>query len=149
MRTVFLDANIYFSGALNPEGGSGFIIALAEKKTFFRVASSQYVINEALKNLKRKTSPAHATSFLRALTAIEPKISDPPDASQEILDIINAKDAPILHAAIVARADTLVTLDRKHFFDPAVLAYAAAHRLSVQTPKEFLQAFLREHGDKK
>jgi predicted nucleic acid-binding protein len=63
-------------------------------------------------------------------------VNDPPaDASSAWEPLIEAKDAPILAAALAARADRLVTLNSKHF-TPTVAARAG---IVIQTPAAFIQ----------
>ncbi len=52
--------------------------------------------------------------------------------------LIDPSDAPILAAASAARADYLVTWDRKHFMTKGPRALS---RPKVMTPGEFLQEF--------
>ena len=74
-------------------------------------------------------------SFVKDLGPL--MVEDPPfELVEEAAKMVNSKDAPILAAAQRARADYLVTLDKKHFLK-------ARHKLEfsppVVTPEEFLR----------
>lgn len=49
--------------------------------------------------------------------------------------MIEAKDTPILAAAVLAKPDRFVTLNTKHFTE----AVAQASGLTIRTPAEFIQ----------
>jgi len=109
-----LDANVLFSAALRPRD---------REYAFFRIAreggcallASAYALGEARNNLASKTP--HALSRLEGLVPLLEIVLEP---STEMMALataegLPAKDAPILAAAMVARAELLVTGDRRHF----------------------------------
>ena len=51
------------------------------------------------------------------------------------IDIIKAKDAPILSAALLAKADRLLSLNTKDFTQKV----AERTGITIQTPSEFIQ----------
>lgn len=75
--------------------------------------------------------------FNQLLAVIDVEIiSDPtPDEIVRWAAIIEAKDAPILAAAVLAAADRLLTLNTKDF----TLEVAVQSGLVIQTPGEFVQ----------
>ncbi|MBA4320340.1 MAG: hypothetical protein C0412_18235, partial [Flavobacterium sp.] len=65
---------------------------------------------------------------------------DPPEKEiEKFIDIIDFKDAPILTAAIKYKTGYLITLDKKHFLNQKVLEFARDKKISILTPKEFLE----------
>ena len=144
MIRVFLDANVYFAGFVSPQGGSAFILKLARRKKI-RLLARRIVLKEADRNLRRKTQPQTAKAFRRFLreTKIEilPSPADTHLAHYEAL--IHPKDTVILGAALEAQVDFLVTLDRRHFLTPQVLAKQG--RTKILTPENFIKEQVRKH----
>lgn len=138
---VFLDANVYFAGALSAQGGSAMVLKLA-KMGRIELFASHLVLLEAERNLAQKAGPKILEKFHHDLQQISIHII--PGPGEKILTkyhgVINAKDVPVLAAAAEAGVDYLVTLDRKHFLRPEVLSYAS--KLKILTPGEFLREFL-------
>lgn len=112
-----MDANIYFSAARSPLGGSGFVIALAKKRKF-KVFASREVLKEAEINLRLKEDVKTLVRYYENLKGVKPKIIkiDKRRAKRKFSKIINEKDTLVLAGAEKAKVDYLVILDRKHFF---------------------------------
>lgn len=111
---VLLDANVLFSAALSPKTRAHELLELARAGEH-GLLTPVYAVDEAERNLRSKAAHAfhRLPAILRAVTVVGP----PPArllawAEQQGLP---AKDAPILAAAVAARADLLVTGDRRHF----------------------------------
>ncbi len=133
---VFLDASVLFAAAASATGASRAIIVLAEIG-LIRVVVSLQVLEEAERNLSRKAPKA--LPFYRQVIAslgLEIVGEPTPDKVVECAEVIEAKDAPILAAAMEAKPDRLVTLNTKHFVVPEVIAFS---KLTIQTPGEFMQ----------
>ena len=142
--SVFFDANVYFSGTLNPYGGSGYILALAQSGRYFRLTASSYVIGEAFVNLEKKVTTHEVRSFMLYLQGTEITFYNPTEGNNELQAVLNFKDARVLQAAIDAGAKYFVTLDRKHFFTREVVEYAQTRGLSIVTSKEFIENFIKQ-----
>ena len=107
-EAVFLDANILFSVAYGSAGLSR-LWELATKGVCSLLAS-QYVIEEAKRNLDRREQLKRLDSFLSAVEVVmetDPELSCPIDLPE--------KDVPVLMAAVSAGADYLITGDVSHF----------------------------------
>jgi predicted nucleic acid-binding protein len=105
---VFLDANILFSVAYGSLGLQRFW-SLARSKMCELVAS-EYVIEEAKRNLDRQEHQDALTRFLgevRVVPEADPTIPCPIPLAE--------KDRPVLMAALSSEADYLVTGDLTHF----------------------------------
>lgn len=141
MLRVFLDANVYFAGCFSPRGASALILQLARHGTIQLVAS-RLVLREADRNLRRKGRPDNLRTFRRFLSTTQLHIVRPPSetAVAECEPWTHPKDAPILAAAISAKADYLVTLDRRHVLTEAVRSHVRG--IKVVTPGEFLKIIL-------
>jgi predicted nucleic acid-binding protein len=111
---LFLDANVLFTAAHNPEGRAAGLLALARQGTC-RLLSSPHAVEEARRNLKLKY-PAAGEVLERMLTDVAVGREAPPSVVAWALGQgLPPKDAPVLAAAVHARADVLVTGDRTHF----------------------------------
>ncbi len=107
-EAVFLDANILFSVAYGSVGLNR-LWELARKGACSLLAS-QYVIEEAKRNLDRREQLKRLDSFL---SGVEVVIEVEPDPSCPI--DLPEKDVPVLMAAVSAGADYLITGDVSHF----------------------------------
>jgi hypothetical protein len=107
---------------------------LAEARLFRLVVCPQ-VISEAERNVRRKL-PRALPVFTEIMAILDLEIvADPPAASyQRWLKIIEAKDAPILEAAVQAGVDRFLTLNTKDF----TATVAAQTGLIIQTPGQFI-----------
>lgn len=114
MRRLFLDANVIFTAAHNPEGNSRALLRLAGLRRI-EVVSSRYAVEEAARNLAVKL-PECAAAFDQVIADLvlvgEPGSEESRRATAHGLP---AKDVPILAAALAAAASILVTGDRRHF----------------------------------
>ena len=135
---LFLDANIVFSAAHNPDGNARALFKLGKRGGLLLTASS-YAIDEATRNLALKFPDC--IPDLEALTAHLVLFPEPsPAAVAGALEIgLPKKDAPILAAAITANADILVTGDRRHF---GPLYGKTVHSVRIATPAEAVIDFL-------
>lgn len=107
---VFLDANVLFTAAHNPNGKAAFLISLGST-SLLQLATSAYAQEEARRNLERKY-PDCMAEFTRQLRAIrlvpdQPTVPLPADLAE--------KDWPIYRAAHACKADVLLTGDLRDF----------------------------------
>ncbi len=127
MDRLFLDANVLFSAAYLPGAG---LLRLWKLKNVV-LCSSQYALEEARANLttgaqhSRLAELSNTLQFFQAMHGELPRGVALPD-----------KDAPILLAAIAARATHLITGDLRHF-GPLLGRKIAG--LTVLTPAEYLR----------
>ncbi len=136
MRRIFADANVLMAGADSRSGAGRAVLMLAEVGLFRLVVCPQ-VLDEAERNLRKKL-PAALPVFAELMAVLNLEIvpDPPPNAYHRWLTIIEAKDAPILEAAVTAGVDRLLTLNTKDF-TPDV---ASQSGLLIQTPGEFITA---------
>lgn len=110
---IFLDANVLFSAAWQ-EGRARALFALAEKAGA-TLLTSPHVREEARRNLEAKR-PQALPYFEELLGRTDPVPEAPPALVEKARGLgLPLKDAPVLAAAWSARADALVTGDRRHF----------------------------------
>ena len=112
--SFFLDANVLFAAAHRSDGRcAGFVKLAREKGSLLLV--SPYAQEEARRNLDAK-HPEALEGFHRLLRAVRTVKEAPPGSVREVMvQGVPAADAPILAAALQAKADYLVTGDRAHF----------------------------------
>jgi predicted nucleic acid-binding protein len=109
---VFLDANELFSASLFARGNAPLLVEIG-RAGGCRLLTSPMTLQEAGRNPARK-APQALELFKHVQAVIELVL----DASADLLlwaQGLPVKDAPILAAAVLARADLLVTGDRRHF----------------------------------
>jgi predicted nucleic acid-binding protein len=138
---VFLDASALFAGVFSAVGGARMILKLAEEGIVDLLISSQ-VLAEAEGALRRK-APESLAYLALLLDLARVQVSSNPPLTQVRLwaaEIAYLPDAAILAAAIAAKADYLVTLDRQHFLENEPLK--ARVPLRIGTPGDCL-AWLR------
>lgn len=137
MIRVFLDANVYFAGCLSKEGASRFVLELTRRGKM-ELAASRLVLREADRNLRKKASPQALRTFRRFLQDVKIRIVQP---AEDILKLhegtVDPKDLPVIAAAVSARADYFLTLDRKHFLD--VGYFVRMKKPRVMNPGRFLK----------
>lgn len=142
-RQIFFDASAIFSAIYSSTGGARELLRLAAQGNF-RLFLSQDVIEETERNLARK-APEKLTSLRHLLVILEPEIVDrlPSEDVWEAEKYVEQKDAHVIAAAKKAKADLLVTPDKKHLLGhPAIIEYLGCVTL---TPGEAL-AYLRKRN---
>lgn len=105
---VFLDANVLFSVAYGSPGLDR-LWNLAKKGRCVLLAS-RYVIEEAKRNLSSISQLKKLEAFLSNVEVVleaDPRVPCPVDLPE--------KDRPVLMAAIIAKANYLLTGDIEHF----------------------------------
>jgi predicted nucleic acid-binding protein len=114
VRRFFLDANVIFTAAHNPDGNSRALFRLAAQQQL-ELVSSRYALEEAARNIAVKFPECVAefnTLIAGLLLVAEPSQAEIQLAATRCLP---DKDVPILAGAIAARAAALVTGDRRDF----------------------------------
>ena len=113
---IFLDANVYFSAARSPQGGSSAVCELIKAKKL-ALYTRRDVLHEAERNIRQKEPISARLRFYELMTTLNAKIVavGKQNAQLRFAKIINKKDTHVLEGARVSKADFLVTLDKKHF----------------------------------
>ena len=135
---VFLDANVLFSAAFNTSNGLRGFFRLAEVG-ICELLSSPYALDEARRNIARKY-PAKTPDLEHLITRITICREATSDAVRWAHSTgLPDKDAPILAAAVQAKAEMLVTGDRAHF---GMLYQCKVGGVEVLTPAAALERIL-------
>ena len=132
MKRLFLDANVLFTAAHNPNGKAAFLISLG-RSGLFQLVTSTYAREEARRNLERKY-PNGLTAFERILLDIH-IIKTTSDLSCPAG--LPEKDLPIYLAAHACKADVLLTGDLRDF-GHLMHAPELTNGLLFQTVADFL-----------
>jgi len=132
---VFLDSSVLIAACGSANGASHAVIVMAEIG-LFNIVISEQVVDECERNLLKKL-PIALPIFRQILSTIAPEIIPNPCITEveKWMAIIEAKDAPILAAAVVGKVNRLLTLNTKDF-TPEVSAESG---LLMQTPSQFIQ----------
>lgn len=131
---LFLDANVLFTAAHNPQGKAALVMEIG-RTGIWQLATSVYALEEARRNLARKY-PACLdrleidTGHLRIVPDV-PNIACP--------EGLVGKDRPIFRAALGCRADVLLTGDIRDF-GFLMNAPDKAGGLLIRTVGDFLAA---------
>src|SRR3989338_205061 len=129
---IFLDANILIAATASPDGGSGYIFRVAENDASWQLLTSVYALQEARRNVLKKL-PSCEQTLIKLIVAPELVfVHDPPRALVELANaVVPKKDAPILAAALSAKADVLCTLDIKDFHSKQVKDWCKKFNLRI------------------
>jgi len=114
VRRFFLDANVIFTAAHNPDGNGRALFRLAAEQQL-ELISSRYALEEAARNIAVKF-PGCVAEFISLIAGLL-LVAEPSQAEMQLAAArrLPDKDVPILAAAIAARASVLVTGDRRDF----------------------------------
>lgn len=132
MIRLFLDSNVLFTAAHNPEGKASLVIELAAGGNW-DVVTSAYCLAEARLNLERKHPAAlgRLSEILRAVRLV-------PDVTGERCALsLPEKDRPVFASAQRCKATHFLTGDRRHF-GPYMNKPKDTMGIIVQTAGDFL-----------
>lgn len=128
---------MWFAATLSPTGGSAELIRRLHRRQV-QVIISRHVVTEVTRNLQKKGDATALRTFFDLIAAVQPGTAEPTKrAIEEAWKVINEKDARILASAKTATCDVLVTLDRRHFLQPKVAAFAAP--MQIVLPGDLLR----------
>jgi len=134
---LFLDSSVIIAGLASRTGASHAILALAELG-LIRPVACPYILTEVERNLAKKV-PEFLPAYRRLMVNLNWQMVEDP-AAEDVspwLDLVPAKDAPVLAAAVAAAPHRFITLDTRHFISPPEVAERSD--LSICTPGDFLQ----------
>lgn len=134
---IFPDASALIAGAASYTGASRALLTLAELG-LITLITCPYVQDETRRNLALKLPDA--LPYFDNLQDSIPweTVGDPtPDEVKPWLEVIKAKDAPVLAAAVNAAPDRFVTLDKTDFLE--VPEVAERSELNVCSPGQLIR----------
>ena len=141
---LFFDSSCLIAASGSPSGGSGFLLSLCARK-ILKGAISQPVLLEAQRNIQGKLGNSALNEFFKLLSMTPLILASLPGAPEllRIGQLVNAKDAHVVAAAIEADTQFLLTLDKKLIEQ----VKGAGLELSALTPGDFIKSVLTLHTD--
>ena len=134
---LFLDSSALFAGIVSSTGAGRVLLLLGETKKI-QLTISEQVVTETERAVARKAARA-LPELRQAILQCNAVIMGDPQASVVLahLDWMrDPADVPILLAAMQAKVDFLVTLNRRHFMDDPDVAVRSG--LRIGTPGDAL-----------
>lgn len=114
MTKVFLDASVIISGIASDKGASNVILKLSKKKKIV-IFVSAIILKEVLRNLQKKFSEDIYLAFIDYLPQSNfQKINLKENDLLGFKKITEEKDIHVVAAAVKAKVNFLITLDKKH-----------------------------------
>ncbi|MEW6441628.1 MAG: PIN domain-containing protein [bacterium] len=142
---IFLDSNVIISGLFSDRGAPAILLDLLSLGLpVLCGATGEFNIVEIERNLKKKM-PEVLSKYHEYLPLLKLEIIPVPSA-REIRDIeghVADKDLPVLASAIKAKADFLVTGDKKDF-GKAKAGRSGSYSFKIVSPAELLHTLLPE-----
>ncbi len=135
---IFIDSSVLIAAAISPKGSAREIINQGFAKSL-DLYISDVVLEETERNLKLK-APHTLEDFYNFKETFVSKIVAPPrQLILKVAEVVNIKDAPIVAAAMQAKADGLASYDRKHLLQHKE-EIEKNFKVKVGTPDEFLKS---------
>lgn len=130
---VFVDANVWFSAFYGSPNCEQIIQAFIGKQ--IRIATSQQVITEAVRNLREK-APQVLPYLVELIRVSLPKvIIDPEIIDKRLTKYVHADDLPNFSSAAVGKVAYFVTGNSSHF---SKIVRKKLTGIEVVTPKELV-----------
>ena len=142
-NSLFLDSSALFAAIVSADGAARALLLLAEAGRV-RLLISEQVIAETERAIARK-APGALAEVRQAIFQSQARIlsdPDPQDVVEHLDWMADPTDVPILLAAMHARVDYLVTLNRRHFLDDPQVAQRSG--LRIGTPGDALAWIRRQ-----
>lgn len=134
---LFLDSSALIAGIVSARGAARVLLLLAEGGQI-TVTISEQVLVETERAIARKV-PLALSDLRQAILASQAQIVRDPSQDEVSAHpnlISHQADIPIVLAAMQAKVDYLVTLNRKHFIDDPKVARKSG--LNIGTPGDAL-----------
>lgn len=133
--TVFLDTSALLSGLASPNGGSGIILE-AGAESLFKLVVTDLIIEEGFRQAKRLKIKELLLKQL-VVDGVINVIEAPDDEFINRYAYLTSDpdDAHVLAGAIMARANVIVSLDKKHILTPRIKI--ALKPMKILSPKQF------------
>ncbi|MCW5858216.1 MAG: PIN domain-containing protein, partial [Caldilineales bacterium] len=121
-------ASVFFAASYSATGASRELFRLAQMSVL-QLVVSEVVLEEVRRNLKAK-APTVVPLFESLLQAVPHTVVDANEAEvRQVAQYTAHKDAPIVAAAKAAKADCLVSLDRRHLVGVSEVARCSGLRI--------------------
>jgi len=139
MARAVLDSSVLVSAFLTPRGTPGAVLDVGERGVFVLCLSpailaetSDVLTRSAQLQARYDYDQPQVARFCEGLRALAQLVTDLPDLAGAVP--LDPKDDDIVATAVAARADYLVTGDRRH-----LLALGEHEGIRIVAPREFLE----------
>ena len=139
MKRIFLDANVIFTAAHNPQGKAALLFDLVGRG-HWKLITSQLAWEEARRNLTIKF-PECITRLKKLQYDLEILVNSSPRPCPIELP---AKDQPIFLSALQAQATHLLTGDKAHF-GSYMNKPSETLKIIIQSVADFLRDLIEEN----
>lgn len=113
---VFVDADVLFAGAASPsEHGASLVVLRMAEITLIEAVTSEQVIMEVERNLSAKMVAAMPAFRMLVSRCLQVQPNPTKDEIAALAGCGDAKDMPILAAAVREKCPWLVTFNGRHF----------------------------------
>ena len=137
INKLFIDSSVLIAASISSTGSARDLIISSINNKFKNVVSD-LVLEEALRNLTNK-APKALPALQLFLEALNPEVVSPSKSLvMKVSRIIELKDAPIVAGAIAAKAEYLISFDRKHLLQHNK-EIRKDFQVKVVTPDELLK----------
>ena len=129
---LFLDSSALFAGIISATGATRVLLLLAETG-HITVTISEQVVAETERAVARKV-PQALSDLRKAIQASKVRIVHDPSPVEVVANlhlITHSADVPIVLAAMKAKVDYLVTLNRVHFINNPDVAAQSGLRIGM------------------
>lgn len=134
---VFVDTSVLFAAA-HSRTGSAYDLIRAAARQEVDLWVSQYVLDEATRNLGRKSTGGLLALESMALAGLLPVLDPELEDLEVVAGRIERKDAPVIAAALAVGASIVATYDRRHLLSQAMFI-RSTFGLDMLTPEEVLR----------
>jgi len=137
INKLFIDSSVLIAASISSTGSARDLI-ISSINNKFKIVVSDLVLEETVRNLTNK-APKALPALQLFLEALNPEVVSPSKSLvMKVSRIIELKDAPIVAGAIAAKAEYLVSFDRKHLLQKNK-EIKTNLKVKVVTPDEFLK----------
>ena len=134
---LFIDSSVLIAASISATGSARDLI-ISSINNKFKIVVSDLVLEETVRNLTNK-APKALPALQLFLEALNPEVVSPSESLViKVSKVIELKDAPIVAGAIAAKAEYLVSFDRKHLLQKNK-EIKTNLKVKVVTPDEFLK----------
>ncbi|MDQ6908423.1 MAG: PIN domain-containing protein [Chloroflexota bacterium] len=133
---VFLDTSVLMAATISARGSARDLVNRGLRGAYALIISSD-VIEECERNLRAK-APDALPLFMAFLTLLTHRAEPTAEQVAQAAMTIEAKDAPIVAAAALVKADYLASYDRRHLLAKRA-EIEAAYGIVTTTPDEILR----------
>lgn len=145
---VVVDASTFFAAAHSPSGGSATALALIRHLADYQAAASDLILEEARRNLARKSTGEALARFHNWRTGLQLVIASAAPIPADLPSSIAEKDHHVMSVCLALDATICLTLDRQHLLTDEVRAWGEARGLLLQTPGDILAHVRRADSER-